>query len=224
MAEDADSPMIDESRTGYTIYNKALLGIYDLCVLGFLCRYMWRCPSSHLLALYDQRVTSNHLDIGVGTGHFLAKCKFPTDTPRIALMDLNPNSLNVTQKRLSRYAPVTYLKDVLEPINLDTKPFDSIAINGLLHCLPGTIRTKSVVFDNLKPLLNPGGVIFGCTILNKGVKKSRPAQWTMDSLNRKGVFTNLEDNLEDLRDELSRRFQDYDVQVIGCMALFWGRK
>jgi hypothetical protein len=38
------------------------------------------------------------------------------------------------------------------------------------------------------------------------------------------VFTNLEDDLGDLREELSQRFQDNDVQVIGCMALFWARK
>jgi hypothetical protein len=86
------------------------------------------------------------------------------------------------------------------------------------------MRAKSVVFDHLKPLLNPGGVIFGCTILNKGVKKSRPAQWTMNWLNLMKVFTNLEDDLEELRGGLAERFEDNDVQVIGCMALFWARK
>jgi 2-polyprenyl-3-methyl-5-hydroxy-6-metoxy-1,4-benzoquinol methylase len=201
-----------------------MLAFYDLFVLGYLCRFMWKCRSRHLLDLYNQHVTSNHLDVGVGTGYFLDHCRFPTDTPRIALMDLNTNSLDVTSKRLSRYAPVAYRRDVLEPIAIDTQPFDSVAINGLLHCLPGTMRTKSVVFDHLQPLLNPGGVVFGCTILNKGVKKSRPAQWTMNRLNRKKVFANLEDDLEDLRAELSHRFQDNDVQVIGCMALFWARK
>lgn len=140
------------------------------------------------------------------------------------MVDLNTNSLYTTNKRLSRHAPVTYCRDVLEPINIEVGPFDSAAINGLLHCLPGTIRTKGVVFDHLKPLLNPGGVIFGCTILNKGVTKSRPAQWTMNWLNRRRVFTNLEDDLQDLREELSGRFQYFDVQVIGRMALFWARK
>ena len=217
-------PSPHESRSGHTIYNRALLSIYDFCVLGFLCRFMWRCPSRHLMDLYNQCVTSNHLDVGVGTGYFLDHCRFPTHKPRIALIDLNTNSLDVTRRRLSRYAPVAYRRDVLELIDVDTQPFDSVAINGLLHCLPGTIRTKGVVFDHLKPLLKPGGLIFGCTILNKGVKKSPPAQWTMNWLNRQKVFTNLEDDLEDLKAELSKRFQRYDVQVIGCMALFWARK
>ena len=81
-----------------------------------------------------------------------------------------------------------------------------------------------IVFDNLKPLLNPDGVLFGCTLLNKGVKKNRFSQWTMNRLNKSNVFANLEDDLEDLREELSKRFQRNSVQVIGCMALFWARK
>ncbi len=210
-------------KSGHTVYTRAMLSVYDFFVLGFLCRFMWKCRSHHLLDLYNQHITSNHLDVGVGTGYFLDHCRFPTQTPRIALIDLNINSLAVTMRRLSRYAPLTYHRDVLEPIDLDTQPFDSVAINGLLHCLPGTIRTKSVVFDHLKPLVNPGGVIFGCTILNKGVKKSRPAQWTMNSLNKQKVFTNLEDDPEDLKAELSRRFPRHDLRVIGCMALFWAR-
>lgn len=72
-----------ETRSGYTVYNKALLSIYDLFVLGFLCRFMWKCRSLYLLELYNRRVTSNHLDMGVGTGYFLDHCRFPSDKPRI---------------------------------------------------------------------------------------------------------------------------------------------
>jgi ubiquinone/menaquinone biosynthesis C-methylase UbiE len=213
-----------ETRTGYTVYNKALLSVYDLFVLGFLCRFMWKCRSRHLLELYNQHVTLNHLDVGVGTGYFLDHCSFPSGKPRIILADLNTNSLEVTRKRLSRYAPTIVVADALKPINLDVESFDSAAINGLLHCLPRTIQTKSVVFDHLKPLLKPGGVIFGCTILNKGMKKSMPAQLMMNWLNFIKVFTNREDGLQDLKNELSRRFPGNDVQTIGCMALFWARK
>jgi RNA-binding protein YhbY len=46
----------------------------------------------------------------------------------------------------------------------------------------------------------------------------------MNWLNMIKVFTNLQDDLEDLRTELSKRFEDNDVQVIGCIALFWARK
>ena len=217
-------PSPQQAESGYTIYNRAFLPIYDLFVLGFVCRFIWKCPVHHLLELYHQHVTVNHLDVGVGTGYFLDHCKFPIDVPRLVLMDLNPNCLEASGKRLSRYFPLIYCRDVLEPINIDTRPFDSVAMNGLLHCLPGTIRTKGIVFDHLKPLLNPGGVLFGCTILSKGVKKSRVAQWTMDLLNKREVFTNLEDDLKELREELSERFEQNSVKVIGCMALFWARR
>ena len=219
-----EDPSPQQVKTGYTIYNRIFLSIYDLFVLGFLCRFIWKCPSHYLLELYNQHITGNHLDVGVGTGYFIDRCKFPIEVPRIVLIDLNSNCLDVTEKRLSRYSPAIYCRNVLEPINIDNERFDSVGINGLLHCLPGTIRTKGIVFDNLKPLLNPDGVLFGCTLLNKGVKKNRFSQWTMNRLNKSNVFANLEDDLEDLREELSKRFQRNSVQVIGCMALFWARK
>ncbi len=87
-------------------------------------------------------------------------------------MDLNPNSLAVAARRLARYHPETYLRNVLDPIQIDAPPFDSVGIANLLHCLPGTMATKKVVFDNLKAVLNPGGTLFGCTVLWKGVKRS----------------------------------------------------
>ncbi len=217
-------PSPQQAESGYTIYNRAFLFVYDLFVLGFLCRFIWKCPSQRLLELYHQHVTANHLDVGVGTGYFLDHCRFPKDSPRLVLMDLNTRCLEISGKRLSRYSPDTHCQDVLELININVEPFDSVAINGLLHCLPGTMRAKGVVFDHLKPFLNPGGVLFGCTILNKGVRKSRVAQWVTSRLNKRGVFTNLEDDLEDLRKELSKRFRQNSVQVIGCMALFWGRR
>lgn len=217
-------PSPQQSESGYTIYNRAFLPIYDLFVLGFVCRFIWKCPAHHLLELYHRHVTANHLDVGVGTGYFLDHCKFQIDMPRLVLMDLNTYCLETSAKRLSRYSPDVYCRNVLGPISIDIEPFDSVAINGLLHCLPGTMRNKGVVFDHLKPFLNPGGVLFGCTILNKGVRKSRVAQWVTNRLNKRGVFTNLEDDLEDLREELSKRFQQNSVQVIGCMALFWARR
>jgi ubiquinone/menaquinone biosynthesis C-methylase UbiE len=175
------------------------------------------------LNLYNQYISSNHLDVGVGTGYFLTKCKFPTDKPRIALVDLNTNSLAVAKERLSCYAPITFCRDAVKPLGIQTEPFSSIAINGLLHCLSGTMRTKSVVFDNLKPLLKPGGIVFGCTILSKGINTTRSAKWIMKWLNSRGVFCNLEDGFQELKRELSSRFKVYDLRVIGCMALFWAR-
>ena len=52
---------------------------------------------------------------------------------------------------------------------------------------------KAIVFDHLRPLLNPGGVLFGATILAAGVDREA------------GLRT---------------RFSQVDLRTIGCGALF----
>jgi len=208
---------------GQAVYTKLNLAMYDLWVIGISNHFIWQCPSSYLLDFYNQHISGNHLDIGVGTGFFLDKCIFPIPNPRIVLMDLNPDSLEVTSRRVSRYNPVPYKVNILDPINLNLQGFDSVGLNYLLHCLPGTITTKSVVFKNLRPLLNPGGIIFGSTILNTGVKPSFIAQNFMNFYNRVQIFDSKNDSLEELKKIMSENFAEYSVKVMGCVALFWGR-
>ena len=209
-------------EAGQAIYSKSMLGIYDWFVLGFSNRLIWRCPSKHISALYDRHVTANHLDVGVGTGYFLDRCRFPNDHPRLGLMDLNANCLDAAGRRLARYHPEVYRANILDPIGLDISRFDSISLTYLLHCLSGTIKTKSAVFRHLKPLLNPGGVMFGATLLSEGVYRSWAAKRLMAFYNSKGIFTNDHDDLQGLRVVLSEHFTTVTVDVVGCAALFSG--
>ncbi len=209
---------------GHSIYNKLTLSIYDLWVLGISNSFIWKCPSYKLLELYNQHISSNHLDIGVGTGFFLDRCKFPTNNPRVALMDLNSDSLEVAYQRIIRYSPEIYVRNVLEPIQFNSHTFDSIGLNYLLHCLPGTMQTKEAVFQHIKPLLNVGGVIFGSTVLGEGVERNIFAKNLMAIYNKKGIFTNKYDSLINLKENLERHFSKTSVNVIGCVALFWGEK
>ncbi len=209
---------------GHSIYNKLTLSVYDLWVLGISNSFIWKCPSYKLLELYNQHISSNHLDIGVGTGFFLDRCKFPTNNPRVALMDINPDSLEVAYQRIIRYSPETYLRNVLEPIQFNSHTFDSIGLNYLLHCLPGTMQTKEAVFQHIKPLLNVGGVIFGSTVLGEGVERNIFAKYLMAIYNNKGIFTNRYDSLKNLKENLEHHFSKSSVTVIGCVALFWGEK
>lgn len=133
---------IERVKAAQSLYTKPVLAIYDWLLLGLHCRYVWRCPSHHMLELYNRHVSVNHLDVGVGTGYFLDRCKFPTASPRLALMDLNRNCLEVSGKRLARYKPSVYQRNVLDPINIDTPGFDSIGMMNLLHCLPGNIKEQ----------------------------------------------------------------------------------
>jgi hypothetical protein len=91
---------------------------------------------------------------------------------------------------------------------------------NLLHCLPGNIRSKGVVFENLKALLNPGGIVFGSTILYGGVRRNLLATYSLILANRWGLMTNMQDDLEGLKTILGQYFSDVSIKTSGCMALF----
>lgn len=182
---------------------------------------VWRCPTRRIIDFYNEHITAHHLDIGVGTGYLLDKSQFPMDKPELALMDLNPNSLREAAKRLSRYQPATYVANVLEPLSLSAR-YDSVSLGYLLHCLPGTMRDKGVVFQNIKQVLNPGGVVFGTTILGQGIKPNRLARLLMNIYNNSGVFSNREDTMNDLVTILKDSFSTYKVWTVDCVALFVG--
>ncbi|HKR66177.1 MAG TPA: class I SAM-dependent methyltransferase, partial [Thermoanaerobaculia bacterium] len=171
---------------------------------------------------YDENVTNNHLDIGVGTGYFLDHCKFPSGNVRLGLMDLSKESLEFTAKRLARFHPETYLANVLEPLEV-AAPFDSVGLNYLLHCLPGTMQTKSTAFRNIAAILKPGGVIFGATVLTGGVEHNWLAKKMLVTLNEKKIFTNLHDDVDGLREALSAHFTEHDVEVVGGVGVFRAR-
>ncbi|WP_224242324.1 class I SAM-dependent methyltransferase [Hyalangium gracile] len=218
------SPSAQEVHAGQAIYTRWSLALaYDPVVLGYSNRFLWKCQTKRLLEMYDEYVSSNHLDIGVGTGYFLARCRFPSPRPRLALMDLNPNSLEYAARRTARYQPERYQRNVLEPLQLDVPKFDTIGMNYLLHCMPGALPEKAVVFDHVRPLLNPGGRVFGATLVQGDVPRSVWAQKLMDLYNRKGVFHNERDTVEDLKQALRQRFAESRVTVQGCAALFWAK-
>jgi len=214
---------LEQVKAGQAIYNRWFLAVYDW-VVGFNYRFLWRCPPGEVLALYNEHVSANHLDVGVASGASLNHCTFPASHPRLALMDLNPNSLASAARNLSRYHPETYIQNVLDPIQINAPPFDSVGLANLLHCLPGTMKTKRVVFENLRGVLKPGGTLFGCTILYRGVKRSPLATLALNLNNARGYLTNKQDDMEGLKQNLAECFPESSVKVVGCIALFSARK
>jgi 2-polyprenyl-3-methyl-5-hydroxy-6-metoxy-1,4-benzoquinol methylase len=213
----------EQVEAGQAVYTKRTLAAYDFVVLGVSNRFLWKCPTQRLEEHYNQHITANHLDVGVGTGYFLDRCRFPSPTPRVALMDLNSDTLEFASRRIARYKPETYRWNALEPISMDARRFDSVGVNYLLHCIPGSIESKSLAFDHLKALMNPDGVLFGATLLQGGVTRNWFAQRLMDAYNNKGIFSNERDDLEGLKGALIQRFRDVSIEVVGCAALFSGR-
>lgn len=211
------------ARPGQALYTRPFLAIYDRVALDGYCRFVWKCPARRLLELYDQHVSANHLDIGVGTGYFLDHCKFPTAHPRLALLDLNRNSLNKSARRLERHDPEIYHWNVLELDQLDVEGFDSIALMNLLHCLPGTMKDKKTVFEHVKALLKPGGLMFGSTLVYRGVKRGLWARYQLAVNNILGVMCNKQDDPQGLEQNLRQVFPKSCVNIVGCEALFWAR-
>jgi SAM-dependent methyltransferase len=213
-------------RASTRIYTRTILSVYDLFVVYFSSTWVWHSPRRTMLAWYAQHVSANHLDIGVGTGYFLDHCTFPSPTPTIALADISPRTLEKTVKRIRRYQPTTYLVNALDPLEqaIATR-FDSIGMNFVLHCIPGSMDDKAVVFRNVKPLLRPGGVLFGTTILpaGVGVRPTWLANAFMAVYNALHIFNITHDSRRSLERALGRSFDDVAVHVVGCVAFFVAR-
>lgn len=209
------------SRHSIKAFTKLGLRVYDPLIVNLVAPRVWGCSPDILVDHYRDHVTSNHADIGVGTGYFLDRCGFDSPAPRLALIDLQPNCLEYTARRLSRYQPRTYLRDLLSPMEpIAGGPFDSIALGGVIHCLAGDLQHKSRVFDTIAPLTQAGTKIFGYTLVYDGVMDRNRRRLMHPFLNRLRVIDNAHDRLCDLRRELRARFMASRVELVGCMALF----
>ena len=219
MMIDADAATL----AGQAAYTPRSLWVYDALVLGLSNRFIWHCPTPRLLKHYDRYVSNNHLDVGVATGFFLDRCRFPSGRPRLALLDLNKTCLATASRRIARYQPRCIHANVLAPLNFDGPPFDSIGLCYLLHCLPGDMAAKAVVFDHLRAWLEPGGTLFGATILGKGIAHNAVGRALMALYNQKGIFGNRDDDLSGLEAALRARFAGVEIEMIGRVAVFAAR-
>jgi SAM-dependent methyltransferase len=211
----------DPAHPGQAAYGPATLRAYDTLIVRLSNTLVWRCPAAAILAHYNRHVTGLHLDVGPGTGYYLDRCRIP-DPPRLTLLDPNPEVLRFAGQRLRRYRPAVHAADVLKPIGLPAGAFRSVGLSYVLHCLPGALPAKAVAFDHLLPLVEPGGVVFGTTILGRGVAHTRAGRALMRIYNGKGVFSNADDTLADLDRALAARFARHELSMIGAVALFAG--
>ena len=180
-------------------------------------------PDGGAQGALSANVSACHLDVGVGTGYFLDKVRWPAAKPDITLLDLNPNSLDAAATRIARYAPKSLAANVLEPIQAEER-FDSVGLCYLLHCLPGSIPEKAIVFDHVLAVMSEDAVLFGATILQGDAPRSRAAQALMNAYNRKGIFSNAQDTFQDLERELNARFGDVRLRRRGAVAIFEARR
>jgi len=214
---------LSEVDRAHAAYTRGTLACYDWWVLGFSNRRVWGCPTEKLLDLYRANLSSNHLEVGVGTGYFLSN-SLSHPGGRLALLDINRNCLDHAARRLSDFRPEVHQENVLEPLTLRSPRFDSIGLNYVLHCLPGRLEQKaSLVFDHLVAHLQDDGVLFGSTLLGKDIQRPVAARMLMSFYNRRGIFSNEQDSLGGIMEALAERFRTFNVEVCGCAVLFWGK-
>ena len=210
----------DPLAAAHAAYTPLSLRVYDAVVMGVSNPLLWKCPTARLRAHFDRHVSGNHLDIGVGTGYFLDHARFPVHAPRIVLMDLSTAALAHAARRLARYRPETVIGNVLAPLPVPGRRFDSASLNYVLHCLPGPFAAKLSAFDHIRPLLNPGAVLFGSTLLQGDAPRNAAARSLMAWYNRKGIFSNAGDDFATLQAALRQRFREVALERVGCAALF----
>ena len=178
-----------------------------------------------MLQQYDRHLGRRHLDLGVGTGWYLDRSRWPAEQPAITLLDLNANSLSVAARRLARYAPRSVRANVLDPLPLGDARFESVAANYLLHCLPGPLESKATALAvNVRPFLESSGVLFGSTILGRGVAHTRIGRRLMQVYNARGIFANAEDDERGLERGLTSSFTDVEIKICGAVALFTAKQ
>jgi hypothetical protein len=136
------------------------------------------------------------------------------------LLDINRHCLDRAGRRLARFKPALYEVNLLAPLKLDLAPFTSVGLTYVLHCLPGRMSEKLASIDHLRPLMTERAVLFGATILGRGMAPNMAARTLLDLYNAKGVFNNREDDAASLLDGLRKRFDQVAIEVQGCVALF----
>lgn len=208
----------DPSYKGQAGYNSAMLAIYDVWVLKFMTKAVWKLPVAQCVERYKQHMGQRHLDIGPGTGFFIEQADPPLET-EITLLDPNPTVLRHAAKRLEVRHPVTVEADVTKPLPLEG-PFDSAALSFVLHCIRGPESNKAVAVRNIADVLGPDGVLFGGTVLGLSGDHTSPARAFLRAANKQGGFDNLSDTEDGLRRILELSFGTVDVDVVGSAALF----
>lgn len=206
-------------EAGAAIYSPFILSLYDLWVLKISNSFAWRCPTKSIqLPFFKQFIGKRHLDIGPGSGYYLEHGNIPEETA-VTLLDLNTNSLNAAKQRLGRPSTVTIEADVTQTLPLEGV-YDSISLFFLLHCLPGPLEEKMKLFTSLKPHLAQKGVLYGSTILGKGVQHKWFGTRLMNFYNSKGIFGNRDDGEYEIRQALCKEYENVETRVIGCVLLF----
>ena len=208
----------DPAYRGQADYGRLVLNLYDPVVIGFVSWFVWHCPAEPLLKGYRDHIRDRHLDVGPGTGYWIDKSGL-ADGSRVTIVDPNRNVLDHAAHRLRRLDVTAVEADVLKPLPVDG-PFDSAALNLVIHCLPGPLSRKAAAVANVAAVLAPTGVLFGASVLGTSGAHSWLGRRVLSAFNRRGAFDNLDDTEEGLREILAESFDHVELETVGSVAIF----
>jgi SAM-dependent methyltransferase len=212
----------DPAYRGQSDYTRTLLRLYDPVILGIVAMVVWRCPTSRLVDGYRQNIRDRHLDVGPGTGYFIERSGLP-DGSRVTILDPNPNVLDHAAHHLRRLDVTAVEADVLKPLPVDA-PYESAALNLVIHCLPGPMSRKAVAIANIAAVLAPTGVLFGASVLGTAGPQTWLSRGVLAAFNRRGAFDNLGDTEDRLREILGASFAHVELESVGSIAIFAARE
>lgn len=222
------------SSTDSKLYSLKNMGRYSQLIGNLSHRKAWLLDNEKLKALYNENVSSRHLEVGPANAEMLSNTTPPAspDEWRIHLMDINHNPLVFAKEVLSDRA-------IVEPVQHDvlvapwpnlSRAFDSIAMGNVLHCLPGNgFPGKDGAFAGIADALTDDGVAWGYTVLgleDPDVEHNFLARTLIRAYNKpdRKFFQNAGDRLADLEPQLRQHFDDVTVWSMGSAALFIVKK
>jgi len=213
---------VDPSERGYKgfkDYTPRFLKIYDAWVLGFMAPRVWGMGAEPGLDIYRKHLGRRHLDVGPGTGYFIAKTNPPRDI-ELTLLDANPYVLDHCAGRLALWEPTTVQANLLRPLPVEG-PFDSAALAHVIHCLPGTMPEKAGAIEHIAAVLTSNGVLFGGTVLGLSAEHTWAARMFVRLANVQGGFDNRNDDVDGLRAILEASFLEVEIDIpTGSVAYF----
>jgi hypothetical protein len=193
------------------------------------------CSSSSVVVPFYARHlehSTSHLEIGPGAGWFTAQPSIISrlnKLKRFAIFDINRAPLQYSAKRaiVAGYkGPEIELHEhsVLQPLPPVLRgAFDSIALVYVLHCVPGSFPTKaSHAAATILPALVPGpnSTLYGTTVLGRGTYRNVLTLLYTWFFNSRGIWFNYGDDAEGLKAGMTPYFDEVEINVVGCVAMF----
>ena len=194
--------------------------IYDYLVNDINCKYAWRCDKKNIFNLYQNNLKSNHLEIGPGSGYFLYPENHNKKIDNLILMDINKPILDHSYNNLkSNYSNISCFNHNIFEKEIELNNINSVGINYVLHCVPGSLEEK---FDKLVNNIKSKNelIIFGSTVVNDYNKQTYLSDLELKLLNYYGIFNNNNDYSYNFINYLDSKKYIYRTLIYGNVLTF----